>query len=109
MAKVQHIIVYWKSASRKPAFIKKEGVKGNRNNNNNGNYGIPGPTGGGGVEKTRFQQTRSTHSGTEEKETLNNKLWQQWYVAEIQNIVVLWKSISRKPALAKKEKVEGET
>ena len=27
-----------------------------------------------GVEKERFQQTRSTHSGAEEKETLNNKM-----------------------------------
>ena len=28
-----------------------------------------------GVKKKRFQQTRSTHSGAGEKETLNIKLW----------------------------------
>ena len=29
---------------------------------------------GGGIEQKRFQQTRSTHSGAGEKETLNNKI-----------------------------------
>ena len=43
------------------------------NNNNNNNDGVPGPA--GGVEKERFQQTRSTHSGAEKKETLHKKLW----------------------------------
>ena len=47
--------------------------KGICNGEKKQNYykGVPGPAGVWGVEKERFQQTRSTHSGAHERDTRN--------------------------------------
>ena len=58
-------------SSRKQAFIIKEDVILNKNNNHNYNR-VPGLR--GRFEKGWLQQARSTHSGAEEKETLNTNV-----------------------------------
>ena len=63
------------AAPRFSLFERKTNVNKKGKNNDNNYNGVPGPA-GGVVEKQRFQQTRSTHSGAVEKETLNIKLWE---------------------------------
>ena len=43
--------------------------------------------GRGGIEKKRFQQTRSTHSRAEKKETLNKNLWEKQMWGIQRNII----------------------
>ena len=64
-----------------------KGINRNESKHNNSND-VTGPAGGGRVEKKQFQQSASTHSGAEEKETLNIKLWEKRWVAKIENIFV---------------------
>ena len=68
--------------------LYSKGIGKGKNNNNNYNNGVPGPA--DGVEKERFQQTRSTHPGAEENETLNKKVMRKKHHIVKHTLTIPW-------------------